>query len=113
MQAEGDDWECYFGEKNREKYKKALDSSLTYIAIDGNTLCGYVRCRDDDGLGVYVYDLLVNKAFRGRSIGRKLMERVCVDFPENEVYVMSGVDKYYEKLGYQREGSVFRVHIEK
>lgn len=37
------------------------------------------------------------------------MERVCQDFPDQPVYVMSDVDSYYEKLGYIREGSIFRV----
>ncbi len=75
-------------------------------------MCGYVRCRNDDGFGIYVYDLLVEKAFRGRSTGRRLMEQVCTDFPSDTVYVMSGVDGYYAKLGYPREGSVFQVKPE-
>jgi hypothetical protein len=37
------------------------------------------------------------------------MERVCRDFPNQPVYVMSDSDPYYEKLGYEREGSIFIV----
>jgi ribosomal protein S18 acetylase RimI-like enzyme len=108
---EGDDWSCYSDENAFGKYKQALISSLSYVGYEGVSLCGYVRCRDDDGFGIYVYDLLVKKSFRGRSFGRMLMERVCADHPSDTVYVMSGVDGYYEKLGYPREGSVFRVCI--
>jgi len=93
----------------RDKYIKALESSITYIACDENLVCGYARCREDDGFGVYVYDLLVRKTHRGRQIGKSLMERVCQDFPDQPVYVMSDVDTYYEKLGYRREGSIFEV----
>ncbi len=39
------------------------------------------------------------------------MERVCSDFPGDTVYVMSDADKYYEKQGYRREGSVFEVRL--
>jgi GNAT superfamily N-acetyltransferase len=53
--------------------------------------------------------LLVRKSYRGRNIGKILMERVCRDFPGQTVYVMSDVDLYYEKLGYRREGSIFEV----
>ncbi len=109
MREDGSDWECYWGESGIEKYKAALANSLTYVAYEGNELCGYARCRDDDGFGVYVYDLLVKKTYRGNSIGRMLMERVCTDFPNNEIYVMSDVDEYYKKLGYRREGSIFEV----
>jgi ribosomal protein S18 acetylase RimI-like enzyme len=110
---EGDDWSDYHGSAGRGKYIKALESSITYIACDKNLVCGYARCREDDGFGVYVYDLLVKKSYRGRQIGKSLMERVCQDFPDQPVYVMSDVDPYYEKLGYRREGSIFEVIYEK
>ncbi len=109
MRSEGVDWECYYGETAVEKYKQALENSITYVACEGDVLFGYVRCRDDDGLGIYVYDLLVQKDDRSCSLGRKLMERVCADYPDAAVYVMSGVDGYYEKLGYHREGSIFLI----
>ncbi|HHU18621.1 MAG TPA: GNAT family N-acetyltransferase [Clostridiales bacterium] len=106
---EGDDWIDYHGPVGRIKYIKALESSITYIAYDENLVCGYVRCREDDGFGVYIYDLLVRKTHRGRRIGKTLLERVCEDFPNQPVYVMSDVDPYYEKLGYRREGSIFKI----
>ena len=110
---EGDDWKDYHGPAGRSNYIKALESSITYIACEGNLVCGYVRCREDDSFGVYVYDLLVRKEYRGKQIGKSLMERVCQDFPDQPVYVMSDVDPYYEKLGYRREGSIFEVQIKK
>ena len=106
---EGDEWSDYHGEAGRDKYIKALESSITYIACDETSVCGYVRCREDDGFGVYIYDLLVRKSYRGRQLGKSLMKRVCQDFPNQTVYVMSDVDLYYEKLGYRREGSIFEV----
>lgn len=106
---EGGEWEDYFGGIQAEKYRRALQNSIVYVAYEGDVLCGYARCRDDDGYGIYVYDLLVHRAFRGRHIGRKLMERVCADHPEDVVYVMSDVDGYYLKQGYHKEGSIFRV----
>lgn len=106
---EGEDWVDYHGPAGRSKYIKALESSITYIAYDENLVCGYLRCREDDGFGVYIYDLLVRKSYRGRQIGKCLMERVCRDFPGQSVYVMSDADQYYEKLGYHREGSIFKV----
>lgn len=108
---EGDDWSDYHGTIGRGKYIKALESSITYIACDETFVCGYIRCREDDGFGVYVYDLLVRKTHRGKQIGKSLMERVIKDFPNQPVYVMSDVDPYYEKLGYSRVGSIFEVKL--
>ena len=107
--SDGDDWADYHGPIGRSKYVKAIESSLTYIAIDQNIVCGYVRCRDDDGFGIYIYDLLARKSYRGNNLGKSLMERVLKDFPNQTVYVMSDVDAYYEKIGYLKEGSIFIV----
>ncbi len=109
LEAEGDDWAEYHGPAGRERYARALRSSLTYLLWDGAVVCGYARCREDDGFGVYVYDLLVHHAYRGRALGRALMERVRVDAGDQSVYVMSDVDPYYEKLGYPRAGTIFLV----
>ncbi len=109
LREEGDEWSVYYGEEGYDKYSKALESSITYLAYEDRILCGYARCREDDGFGVYVYDLLVRKTYRGNQIGKLLMEQACRDFPDQPVYVMSDVDVYYEKLGYSKEGTIFEV----
>ncbi len=106
---EGDAWSDYHAVANRDKFMKALASSITYLACDDALACGYVRCREDGGYGVYVHDLLVRKSYRGGQIGKRLMDRVRQDYPDQTVYVMSDVDPYYEKLGYDRAGSIFVV----
>ena len=109
LEAEGEDWSDYYGPAGRERYARALADSVTYLAWVDGALRGYARCREDGGFGVYVYDLLVHRDSRGQGLGAKLMEQACLDFPGETVYVMSDVDAYYAKLGYQREGSIFVV----
>lgn len=109
MREEGPDWECYYGTDSAGNYKKAMEASETYVAYEEGVLCGYIRSRDDSGLGLYIYDLLVSKSFRGRGIGRMLMEHASSCYGGEAVYVMSGADGYYEKQGYLREGSIFRI----
>ena len=108
IEREGEEW-TYWQGANRVKYQKALDEGITYLAFDGKILCGYVRCRDDYGFGVYVLDLLVDKAYRGKEYGRLLMEQVCRDFPATTIYVLGDVYPYYKKLGYAEEGKVYIV----
>ena len=109
IEAEGKEWACYSDESVSDKYRLALDNSITYVAYEGDRLCGYSRSIDDCGFYVYVCDLLVMSLYRGRKIGRKLMECIYTDNPNHIVYVMSDVDKYYKKQGYKREGSVYEV----
>lgn len=111
IEREGKGWKDYWLGVGREKYKKALSSSITYLIFENDELCGFARCRNDDGFGIYVYDLLVDKNYRGEEYGRMLMEQACLEFPNDTVYVMSDIDPYYEKLGYEAEGTIYIVKV--
>ena len=108
MEREGEEWfECWSA-TGRPRYAKALENATaTYVAIEDDQICGFVFCVGT--FDVYVDGLLVDKAYRGREIGRLLMERVCTDFPNQGIYVLSDVDEYYSKLGYENIGTVFAV----
>jgi len=105
IKSEGEEWKEYF----TPNYKIVLEKSITYVAFVDNKLCGYMRSIDDFGLYIWIVDLLVDKNFRGHSIGKLLMERISTDFSNQDTFVLSDVDEYYEKLGYPKEGSIFNV----
>lgn len=112
LEREGDEWKDYWLGENRGKYIKALSGSITYLLFEEGDLCGYARCRDDDGYGIYVCDLLVDRGSRGKEYGRLLMEQACHEFPDSAVYVLGDVYPYYEDaLGYDIEGKVYRVEM--
>ena len=108
---EGEDWSCYWKAAMNEKYREALAKSLSYVAVEQSDVIGFSRSIDDCGIYIYVCDLLVKAEFRGKELGRQLMECIVKDHPERTVYVMSDVDPYYQKLGYPREGSVFEIKL--
>lgn len=99
----------YADDNMSEKYKTALENSITYVAFVNDKCCGFSRSIDDSGFYVYVCDLLVISEFRGKNFGNKLMECIYQDYPGSTVYVMSDVNEYYKKLNYQLEGSIFKV----
>lgn len=111
IEREGEEWKDYWHGENKANYQIALDHSIVYLVFEGERLCGYARCRDDDGFGIYVLDLLVDRQCRGNEYGRLLMEQVCRDFPNDTVYVTGDVYPYYEKLGFEVEGKIYRVKI--
>ena len=114
IEREGEEWKGYWYGTGRTKYENALNNCIVYLAFEGNTLCGYARCRDDDGFGIYVLDLLVDKEYRGKEYGRLLMEQACLDYPGDTVYVTGDVYPYYEdKLKYEVEGKIYIVKVRK
>ena len=109
MELEGEEWREYWEGEKAEKYKKALEMSITYVADLDGEICGYSRSIDDYACEIIVVDLLVTAKHRGKKLGSKLMEVLCGQYPEKEVYVMSDVDVFYKKQGYKKVGSVFQV----
>ena len=103
---EGEDWKEYWEEPNAAKYRRSFEQSVTYVAVAEGKVCGYSRSIKD-ALYIYVCDLLVNEKYRGNGIGEKLLRRTAEDYPDLPVYIMSGSDGYYEKLGCSREGSIY------
>jgi ribosomal protein S18 acetylase RimI-like enzyme len=108
IESEGEDWIEYALTK-KDEYKRALSQSITYVMMDQKLCIGYIRCKEDDGFGVYVYDLLVRQGYRGHHYGKKMIEYVKSLYPKQDFYIMSDIDPYYMKQGYTRVGSIFQV----
>src|SRR5690625_326454 len=109
ISSEGEEWKDYINEEGTQKFKLTLESSLVFVAYEDDTLCGFSRSIMDGEFFIYVCDLLVDKNYRGRGIGRKLMECIYEIYPGHTVLVMSDADAYYQKLGYEKEGTIFLV----
>lgn len=103
---EGEEWEIYWKEPNEAKYRKSFEKSVTYLALADERVCGYSRSLVDT-LYIYVCDLLVNVEYRGNGLGKMLMDCLKDEYPDLPVYVMSGNDEYYNKIGCKKEGSIY------
>ncbi|MBM7839841.1 GNAT superfamily N-acetyltransferase [Alkalihalobacillus xiaoxiensis] len=78
----------------RREYRDSLKHFITYVAYDGNKLYGFSRSILDGAFHVHVCDLLVHKNERGKGLEKRL--------PYHTVLVMSDVDDYYQKVGYEK-----------
>lgn len=102
------DWNSFLANDAIDSFKRALLESETYVIESQGDICGYVRALLD-GFGVYVSELYVAPSYRGNSYGAALLKNVKQANPDHDVYVFSDEDRYYDKLGCKRVGSVFRV----
>lgn len=91
-----------------ETFKRALIESETLLVEDENRICGYLRAMVD-GFGVYVSELYVAPASRGNGFGAELLQQLKQQYPQQDLYVLSDEDQYYEKLGYSRVGSIYQL----
>ena len=109
IESEGLEWE-YWQEPYKQDYIKTFERSTLYLVFEGQRLCGYAKVLDD--FVIWIVDLLVHQNFRGKEYGKLLMEHICLNFPQKDVYVLGGNDvlPYYKKLGYSSEGVVYKVN---
>jgi GNAT superfamily N-acetyltransferase len=71
---------------------------------------GYLRAILDNGIFVYISELFVVPEMRNRKIGRALITKLKIDYSNLSVYALSDEDLYYEKLGYKKSGSVYKIN---
>lgn len=108
IESEGEEWE-YWLPQRKDSYIKSLANSITYVVFEKDQLVGYARTLND--YMIWIVDLLVHKDYRGKAYGKALMDHVCREFSDKDVYVLGGDDvlPYYNKLGYTSDGVVFNV----
>jgi ribosomal protein S18 acetylase RimI-like enzyme len=102
------DWSSFLSHDAIDKFKEALLESETFLCEFEGNICGYIRALVDN-FGIYISELYVSPQYRGKGVGAELLERIKQEYPKQDVYVLSDEDAYYEKLGYQRVGSVFKL----
>lgn len=102
------DWSSFVSEGAIDTFKSALLEGETYLCESQGNICGYIRALVD-GFGIYVSELYVAPRCRGNGYGEELLSKVKQAHPNQDVYVFSDEDHYYEKLGYKRVGSVFQL----
>ena len=107
---EDPDWEFIINSKEkRENYAERLRNSVTFVCFSQSKFCGYIRAIVDNGMALYISELFVKPECRNQKIGQKLIEQVKESNSSLTVYALSDEDRYYEKKGYKKIGSVFEI----
>jgi ribosomal protein S18 acetylase RimI-like enzyme len=63
----------------RDVFERALKHSLCFGAYEGKRQIGFARVVTDHATFGYIQDCIVDPAWRGRGIGRSLLQRVMED----------------------------------
>ncbi|MCE9662702.1 GNAT family N-acetyltransferase [Halomonas sp. M5N1S17] len=102
------DWSAFLSDDSIGTFKEALLEGETFLCESRGNICGYLRALVD-GFGIYISELYVAPQYRGNGFGAELLGKIKQEHPNQDVYVLSDEDLYYEKLGYKRIGSVFQL----
>ena len=102
------DWSSFTSPDSINAFKNALQNNETYVYKIESKICGYLRALVDE-FGVYVSELYISPSHRKNGYGKELLKKIKQEHPNQEVYVFSDEDLYYERLGYKRVGSIFQL----
>lgn len=90
------------GDYDFELAQKALARTLNITAWEGELLVGCVRILSDGYFFGTIPELLVDPAFQGKGIGRRLMELAWEHSPTSLFLgAQPGNESFFEKLGYE------------
>lgn len=84
--------------------KPFVHSTLVVSAWDGQLLVGCVRVLSDTVVRSVVYDLVVDRQYRGRGIGSELLRRCMAKYPNTEwlLQTQEQTVPFYEINGFSR-----------
>ena len=97
------------GNYNEEKTEKALKKTLNISAWEGERLIGTVRILTDGYYFGTIPEILVDPAYQGKGIGKKLMEKAW-ELSPTSIFLgaQPGKEGFFEKLGFERSLTSFQ-----
>ena len=86
----------------------AVNNSVTAVAAfdESNRLIGFARALGDQVSDCYIQDVVIAQTYRGRNLGRKLMQSLIGELKKRNIdwiglVAVPGKAGFYEKLGFR------------
>lgn len=89
---------------NKENYFKALENSITTVAVDNNdNVLGYIRALTDGYVTLFICELLIVKHKRGEGIGKILIRDLHRKYPYTRIDLLATQKSstFYEKQNFR------------
>lgn len=97
-----------------EQIQRMLVTTPLILAVyDGERLIGFARVLTGDLFRAYIEDVIVDEAYRGRGIGKGIMQRLMERLAHVEEITFNCEDHlvpFYEQFGFERFTMTF-MHI--
>ncbi|OIU71837.1 GNAT family N-acetyltransferase [Rossellomorea aquimaris] len=88
----------------KEKFTLIFENSTWAFTVwDGNEMIGMVRVISDRIMAANIMDLVVSTDYRGRGIGKKLVELCVGKLPHGDWFAHTSADNFtfYKKCGFE------------
>ncbi len=103
--AEG--WKAFYTFR-KQTYRRALSTSLTFVAYAGQRYCGYARFITDGCFTAYCCEIIVHPDARRSGVGAALVHKILELYPDCGIDVISDNDAFYAAQDFIALGSGMR-----
>lgn len=86
------------------------DQSQWVIAEEEGIIRGFARYITDNVLTIYLCDIIVDPSFRGKHIGKTLIDEIFKENPGLRIDLASFEDGFYEKIQFRPIGNAYRSY---
>ncbi len=97
---EAEGWVKFYSTK-KEYFRQALKTSESYVAYDDGQYCGFTRCITDGHFTIFCCEIIVDKEYRRKGVGRLLLKTVNDKYPTCAMDVISDNDDFYKANGFK------------
>ncbi|MGL4730807.1 MAG: GNAT family N-acetyltransferase [Clostridium sp.] len=87
-----------FINREHDAFQAWKNSTITLVAMDGNNVVGLVRGLSDGKITTYIAEIIVDINYRGKGIGKALLEECHNLHPSTRFDLLSseGADQFYK-----------------
>lgn len=86
----------------KEEIRRSIENSTCYTIYDGEKLIGFARIITDFVTTFYLMDVIIDKEYRGKGLGKRLMDEIMKDVGHlYGVLHTEKAQKFYESYGFK------------
>ncbi|WP_247931025.1 GNAT family N-acetyltransferase [Streptococcus oralis] len=93
-----------------EKVTSLFSTNLShYLVVEENQkILGFTRYLTDEVMTTFLAEIIIDKAYRGKGLGRRLIAEIHQKYPLTRIELISEVDGFYRSISFKPVGTGFR-----
>jgi predicted GNAT family acetyltransferase len=100
------------GRTPEQLQRSFINSALTVIAFDGDTVVGTARALSDGVCNAYIVDVWTLSSHRRRGIATAMMQSLFCDLSGQHVSLFTDdASEFYESLGMKPRGKMYEIVV--
>ena len=93
-----------------EKVTSLFSTNLShYLVVEENQkILGFTRYLTDEVMTTFLAEIIIDKAYRGKGLGRRLIAEIHQKYPLTRIELISEADGFYRAISFKPVGTGFR-----